>query len=157
MCHAADISTIQASKYRHWGFPLLLWLLQVSKIPLLSLRVIVLYCCCSIAKSRLTLCNPMDCSMPGFPVLHHLWEFAQKSRPLSQRSYLTTSSSVATLSFCSVCVCVRERERVAQSCLPLCNPNDCSLPGSSVHGTLQARILEWVATPFFRGSSQPRN
>ena len=34
---------------------------------------------------------------------------------------------------------------------------DCSLPGSSVHGILQARILEWVAVPFSRGSSRPRN
>ena len=34
---------------------------------------------------------------------------------------------------------------------------DCSLLGSSVHGILQARILEWVAIPFSRGSSQPRN
>ena len=34
---------------------------------------------------------------------------------------------------------------------------DCSPPGSSVHGTLQARILEWVAIPFSRGSSQPEN
>ena len=33
---------------------------------------------------------------------------------------------------------------------------DCNLPGSSVHGILQARILEWVATPFSKGSSQPR-
>ena len=41
---------------------------------------------------------------------------------------------------------------VAQSCLILCSPVDHSLPGSSVHGILQARILEWVA----RGSSQPR-
>ena len=42
---------------------------------------------------------------------------------------------------------------VSQSCLTLCNPMDCSLPGSSVHGILQARILEWVAIPFSRGSS----
>ena len=34
---------------------------------------------------------------------------------------------------------------VAQSCLTLCNPMDCSLPGSSIHGIFQARILEWVA------------
>ena len=46
---------------------------------------------------------------------------------------------------------------VAQSCLTLCNPMDCSLPGSSVHGILQARILEWVAMPFSTGSSQPRD
>ena len=39
----------------------------------------------------------------------------------------------------------------------LCNPTDCSLPVSSVHGILQARILEWVAVPFCRGFSQPRD
>ena len=46
---------------------------------------------------------------------------------------------------------------VAQSCLTLCNPMDSSLPGSSVHGILQTRILEWGAIPFFRVSSRPRN
>ena len=39
----------------------------------------------------------------------------------------------------------------------LCDPTDCSPPGSSVHGILQERILEWVAMPFSRGSSRPRN
>ena len=39
----------------------------------------------------------------------------------------------------------------------LCNPMDYSLPGSSVHGILQARILEWVAMPSSRGSPQPRS
>ena len=46
---------------------------------------------------------------------------------------------------------------VAQSCPTLCDPMDCSLPGSSVHGFPQARILEWVAIPFSKGSSQPRD
>ena len=46
---------------------------------------------------------------------------------------------------------------VTQSCLTLCNPMDCSPPGSSVHGILQARILEWVAMSFSRGSSWPRD
>ena len=46
---------------------------------------------------------------------------------------------------------------VVQSCLTLCDPMDCSLPGSSVHGILQARILEWVAIPFPRWSSWPRD
>ena len=46
---------------------------------------------------------------------------------------------------------------VTQSCLILCNPMDYSPPGSSVHGILQARILEWVAIPFSRGSSWPRD
>ena len=46
---------------------------------------------------------------------------------------------------------------VAQSCLTLCNPIDCSLLGSSVHRSLQARILEWVAVSSSRGSSWPRD
>ena len=41
--------------------------------------------------------------------------------------------------------------KAAQSCLTLCNPMDCSLPDSSVHEILQARILEWVAIPFSGG------
>ena len=46
---------------------------------------------------------------------------------------------------------------VAQSCPTLCNPMDCSLWGSSVHGIFQARVLEWIATAFSRGSSRPRD
>ena len=46
---------------------------------------------------------------------------------------------------------------VTQSCPTLCNPIDCSPPGSSIHGILQARILEWVVVPFSRGSSRPRD
>ena len=44
-----------------------------------------------------------------------------------------------------------------QSCLTLCDPMDCSPPGSSVLGILQAGVLEWVAMPFSRGSSRPQN
>ena len=46
---------------------------------------------------------------------------------------------------------------VTQPCLTLCDPMDCSPPGSSVHGVFQARILEWVAIPSSRGSSQPKD
>ena len=46
---------------------------------------------------------------------------------------------------------------VAESCSTLCNSMDCSPPGSSVHGIFQARILEWVAIPFSRGSSWSRD
>ena len=46
---------------------------------------------------------------------------------------------------------------IAQSCLTLCNPIDCILLGSSVRGIFQARILEWVAILFSRGSSWPRD
>ena len=44
-----------------------------------------------------------------------------------------------------------------QLCLTLCDPMDCSLSGSSVHGILQATILEWITIPFYRGSSWPRD
>ena len=44
---------------------------------------------------------------------------------------------------------------VAQSCPTLCNPKDCSLPGSSVHGIFQARVLEWVAISFSRDLPNP--
>ena len=46
---------------------------------------------------------------------------------------------------------------VAQSCLTLCDPMDYSLPGSSLHGIFQARVLEWVAISFSRGSFPPRD
>ena len=59
---------------------------------------------------------------------------------------------LADSSFCS-CVCAR----LLQSCPTLCNSMDCSPPGSSVHGILQARRLEWVAMHSSRGASLPRD
>ena len=55
------------------------------------------------------------------------------------------------------CVCVCVCVLVIQSCLTLCNPMNYAPPDFSVHGILQARILEWIAIPFSRGSSQPRD
>ena len=56
------------------------------------------------------------------------------------------------------CCKLKESEsEVAQSCLTLCDPMDCGLPGSSVHGIFQARVLEWVAISFSRGSSWSRD
>ena len=52
---------------------------------------------------------------------------------------------------------VKVKVLVIQSCLPHCDPLDCSPPGFSVHGILQARVLEWVAITFSKASSQPRN
>ena len=51
---------------------------------------------------------------------------------------------------------MKGESEVAQSCPTLCDPMDCSLPGSSVHGIFQAIALEWIAISFSRGSSQPR-
>ena len=66
-----------------------------------------------------------------------------------------------------VCVCVYVHAHVGvhacvhvlatQSCLTLCDPVDYSPPGSSVHGILQERIVEWIPSPFSRGSSQLRD
>ena len=50
-----------------------------------------------------------------------------------------------------------QQSEVAQACPTLCDPMDCSLPGSSIHEIFQARVLEWVAISFSRGSSQPRD
>ena len=55
--------------------------------------------------------------------------------------------------FYAECVCAK----LLQSCPVLCIPMDCSPPGSSVHGILQAGILEWVAIPSSKGSSQSRD
>ena len=53
--------------------------------------------------------------------------------------------------------CGLMKVKVAQLCLTLCNPRDCSLPWFSIHGISQARILEWVAISLSTGSSQPRD
>ena len=55
-----------------------------------------------------------------------------------------------------VCICCMRVWLVTQLCPTLGDPMDCSPPGSSVHGIFQARILEWMAIPFSRGSSWPR-
>ena len=157
----------------------------------------------------------MDCSTPGFPVLHYLLEFSQ-TRPLCQWCHPTVSSSVVPFSSCLpsfpasgsfpmsqfftsggqsigasasasvlpmniqalfpvwltglISLLPRGSQEsslapqlsewvsaVAQLCPTLCDPMDYSLPGSSLHGILQARILEWVAISFSRGSSWPRD
>ena len=52
---------------------------------------------------------------------------------------------------------IKMKLNIIQSCPTLCDPMDCNLPDSSIHEILQARILEWVAIPFSRGASQPRD
>ena len=55
-------------------------------------------------------------------------------------------------------ICLKKvKVQFAQLSLTVCDPMECTLLGSSVHGILQARILGWVAFPFSRGSSQPRD
>ena len=64
------------------------------------------------------------------------------------------SNNIEEISILSHCL---KWSEVTQSCQTLCDPVDCSLPGSSLHGILQARVLEWVAISFSRGSSWPRD
>ena len=57
---------------------------------------------------------------------------------------------------CLLPLCACGHAQPLQSCLTLCHPLDCSPPGSSIHGILQARILQWVAMPSSRGFSWPK-
>ena len=110
------------------------------------------YICCSVAKSCPTLCDPMDCSIPGFTVLHYLPEFAQihviESVMLSNYLIFCYLLLLLPSIFPSIRVFSNESAHhirwpktirrpcslVAQSCSTLCNPVDCSPPGSSVLG-----------------------
>ena len=85
------------------------------------------------------------------------WENILKSKKLASLPKYETHLYNLWFNNClrQLLVCVR-----SQSLQPrptLCDPTDCSPPSSSIHGILQARILEWVAMPSSRGSSPPRN
>ena len=83
------------------------------------------------------------------------------SYPLSRWCLLIISSSTAPFSFClqsfPALSLTCDWLLVTQSCPTLCHPMDCSPPGSYVHGINQTKKLEWVAIPFSRESSQPRD
>ena len=74
------------------------------------------------------------------------WAFRGSLAPWTPWLWTSSLQSCDRISFCYYI-----------SCLTLCDPMDCSLPGSSVHGILQARILEWVAISFSKGSSWHRD
>ena len=113
-----------------------------------------------------TLCDPMDCSLPGSSVHGILqarileWVAYPFSRGSSWPRNWAGVSSIAGRFFNSGATReapVKCESEVAQSCPSLCDPMDCSLPHSSIHGIFQARVLEWVAISFSRGSSRPRD
>ena len=98
-------------------------------------------------------------------VLHLLISLSRKQSSgsnVSNSNGCKDEASVACWPLTSYCVARsrlgkrKVKVLVAQSCPTLGNPMDCSLPGCSVHGILQARILEWIAMPSSRRSSQPR-
>src|SRR5574340_845528 len=100
------------------------FLLQCVKVKVKSLQ------------SCPTLCDPIDGSPPGSPVL----------------GILQARTGVGC-HFLLQCMKVKSESEVTQSCPTPCDPMNSSLPGSSVHGILQARIPEWVTVPSSRGSS----
>ena len=142
---------------------------------------------CFVTQSCPTLFNPMDCNPPGSVVPGILqartleWVAISFSRRSSQTGDATQVSCTAgrfftiwatteaqvwlyvcSLLFFTFCteihltyVCMPAKSH--QSYPTLWDPVNCSLPGPSVHGILQARILEWVAMPSSTGSSQPRD
>ena len=79
-----------------------------------------------------TLCDPIDGSPLGSP---YPWDSPGKNTGVGCHFLLQ-------------CMKVKSESEVAQSCLTLHDPMDCSLPGSSIHGTFQARVLEWGAIAF---------
>ena len=81
-----------------------------------------------------------------------LWWFIHHDSHLVLRSMCCHETNTDTLVHACMHACF-----IAQSYLTLCDNMDCSPPGSSVHGVLQARMLEWVAIPSYRGSSLPRD
>ena len=109
--------------------------------------------CVQSLQSSLTLCDPMDYNLPSSTVHGILqarileWVAISYSRESSQ-----TSGWIYTRTYIHTPLYVSMKVKVAQSCPTLFNPMD-----YTVHGILQARILEWVAFSFSRGSSQPRD
>ena len=120
----------------------------------------------------------LPCSACGemWPGMNTQWKANENSqlwfsKPVRLHASTSILSLVRSASLClplssaepgdpdpSLCLLCHWRwKEVTQSCPTLCDPIDCSLPDSSVHGILQARVLEWVAIAFFRGSSWPRD
>ena len=130
---------------------------------------------CVHAKSLelcLTLCDPVDSSPPGSSVHGTLQARVPECHALLQGIFPTQRSNLRLLCILHWHVnslplappgklFTKRSEvkwsEVAQSCPTLCDPMDCSLRGSSVHGIFQARILEWVAISFSKRSSRPRD
>ena len=98
--------------------------------------------------------NSMDCIVHGVAKS----QTEQLSLSLSTYSLDLVSRTCSTHPFEIICLLLpqatpwgKRKSEPAQSCPTLCEPVDCSPPGSSIHGILQARILEWVAISFSRG------
>ena len=107
-----------------------------------------------------TLCNPMDCSPPGYSLSmgfprQEYWSGLPFPSPRDLPYPRITLWADSLLS--EPPEKPKVKVLVTQLCSTLCDPMDCSLPGSFVYGILQARVLEWVAMSSSRESSQSRD
>ena len=100
---------------------------------------------------------PSFLSPPYSSLCIYIWH--QPNLPISRNTCSTMKSNIllASVSEWSCSVVSDSLRPHGQSSLTLCDPMDCSLPGSSVHGIFQAIALEWIAISFPRGSSRPRD
>ena len=123
---------------------------------------------CSVAQSCLTLHNPIGCTLPGSSV-HGIsqarileWVAIFYPGDLPRRKIILTQGSNPSLHWQADSLPPappgsteeKAKVRVAQSCLTLHNPMDCSPPGSSAHGIFQARVQEWGVIAFSEYSSR---
>ena len=95
--------------------------------------------------------NPTLVGLKKIDIFDHILKVEKQTPPdtLMERHFFNIDEKQCLITILKV--------KVSQSCPTLCDPMDCNLPGSSVHGILQARTLERVAVSFSRESSQPRD
>ena len=118
-----------------------------------------------VAQSCPTLCYSVDCSPPGSSV-HGIFQarilewvaiYARNLLLKIEKLYILFIYIYIIYNIYIYIYIYSMHAKTLQSCPTLCDPMECSLPGSSVRGILQARILEWVTISFSRGTSQPRD
>ena len=136
---------------------------------IISLQCCVDFCCtikstsymCTYIRSLLILCPTFTPTPP--PRSSQPWgePLPGCSFSLGESPFQAPSELAVLYSSFPLAIYVTHDEvkwsKFTQSCQTLCDPMDCSLQGSSIHGTFQARVLEWVAISFSRGSSWPRD
>ena len=102
-------------------------------------------CCCRVA------------SVVSDSVRPHRWQPYGESHRRLRRPWDSPGKNAGVgCHFLLQCMKVKSESEVAQSCPTLRDPMDCSLPGASVHGIFQARVLEWGAIAFSEKQSNPR-
>ena len=136
-------------------FLLRMYVCWVASAPFITKSMLSpLKCFCTLLKiswSFLASSVPLIYICILLPILHSLYYSSFMVNHKLIYIYIYVSAYIQCIIYIIV------NNEVTQSCLSLCDPIDCSLPGSSVHGVFKARILEWVAISFSRGSSRPRN